>query len=165
MKLCVTINLDNLKPQRVNWRNKDSIQYTPSTLEDISMAKNSSNTKNRFSFFNIIAQGKLIWKLFRDPNVSPWVRYGVPLIALAYLVFPADILPDVIPVLGQLDDVAIIAILAQLFIALAPDNIVNMYRQASQVAGFHPETGSRTSDANSSAVDGDVIDTDYQVVD
>jgi len=126
------------------------------------MSKNSAkNSKKRFSFLDIIGQGKLIWKLFRDPNVSPWVRYGVPLVALAYLIFPADILPDVMPVLGQLDDVAIIALLAQLFIALAPDNIVAMYREASNVAGFHPNMGGQ----NSAPADDDVIDTDYQVVD
>lgn len=126
------------------------------------MPDNSNATKSTFSFSNFISQGKLAWKLFRDPNVSPLVRYGLPVLGLIYVISPIDIIPDVIPVLGQLDDVAMIMLLTQVFISLAPDNIVNMYRQASQAAGFDP--GAAATAAPSTPADDDVIDTDYQVV-
>jgi len=125
------------------------------------MTNKSTDKKKGFSFTELIGQGKLAWKLFRDPNVSPLVRYGLPLLGLIYVISPIDIIPDVIPVLGQLDDVAMIMLLTQVFIALAPDNIVNMYRQASQAAGFDPGAAAT---APSPPADDDVIDADYQVV-
>ena len=127
------------------------------------MTNSSKKQKKGFSLTELINQGKLAWKLFRDPNVSPLVRYGIPLLGLAYVIFPADILPDFIPVLGQLDDAAVLMLLAQLLIALAPDNIVAMYRQASQAAGFDPgkESAAKKAAENN---DDDVIDVDYRVV-
>ena len=128
-------------------------------------ANTPKDKKKSFSVSEFINQGKLAWKLFRDPNVSPWVRFGIPIIALVYVVSPIDILPDVIPVLGQLDDVAVIVLLTQLFISLAPDNIVAMYQQATQAAGFSPNPAGSSSQPSSTTPDDDeVIDTDYQVV-
>ena len=130
------------------------------------MTKQSTDKKKGFSFSELINQGKLAWKLFRDPNVSPWVRFGIPLIGLVYIISPVDIIPDVLPVLGQLDDVAVVMLLAQLLITLAPDNIVAMYRQASQAAGFNPDDAATPTDPapSSPPADDDVIDTEYQVV-
>jgi uncharacterized membrane protein YkvA (DUF1232 family) len=138
------------------------------------MTANTSSSQDQdkkqgFSFSTILNQGKLAWKLFRDPNVSPWLKFGLPIIGLIYLISPIDILPDVIPVLGQMDDVAVLMLLTQLFITLAPDNIVNMYRQASQAAGFNPDATSDPSPQPAEADvpppdDEDVIDTEYRVV-
>jgi uncharacterized membrane protein YkvA (DUF1232 family) len=138
------------------------------------MTANTSSSQDQdkkqgFSFSTILNQGKLAWKLFRDPNVSPWLKFGLPIIGLIYLISPIDILPDVIPVLGQMDDVAVLMLLTQLFITLAPDNIVNMYRQASQAAGFNPDAASDPSPQPAEADvpppdDEDVIDTEYRVV-
>jgi uncharacterized membrane protein YkvA (DUF1232 family) len=128
------------------------------------MTNNSTDKKKGFSFKEIINQGKLAWNLFRDPNVSPLVRFGIPLIGLVYIISPIDIIPDVIPVLGQMDDVAVIMLLTQLFISLAPDNIVAMYRQATQAAqaaGFKPDADAASP---SPSAGDDVIDTEYQVV-
>lgn len=129
------------------------------------MTNNSTDKKKSFSFKEMINQGKLAWNLFRDPNVSPLVRFGIPLIGLVYIISPIDIIPDVIPVLGQMDDVAVVMLLTQLFVSLAPDNIVAMYRQAAkaaQAAGFSPNANAATPSAASD--DGEVIDTEYQVV-
>ena len=130
------------------------------------MTNPSTDKKKGFSFSEFINQGKLAWKLFRDPNVSPWVRFGIPLLGLVYLISPVDIIPDVLPVLGQLDDVAVIMLLVQLLITLAPDNIVAMYRQASQAAGFTPDPAAGPVDSapQSPPADDDVIDTEYRVV-
>lgn len=50
------------------------------------------------------------YRLYRDPAAPRWLRY-LPLIAIGYLLFPFDLLPDVIPVLGWADDVAVIWII------------------------------------------------------
>ena len=116
------------------------------------------NAKKNYSPSELFSQVKLVWQLIRDPNVSSLVRYGLPLIGLIYLIFPIDILPDPILGLGQLDDVAILLLLSQLLISLAPDEIVRKYRQATGA-------GTSSDDSNIHASDYDeVIDTDYEVV-
>lgn len=60
--------------------------------------------------------GKLAWRLGRDPLVSRARRAAV-VAAAAYLVSPVDAVPGVIPVIGQLDDIALM--LAAVRFALA----------------------------------------------
>ena len=73
----------------------------------------------------------------------------IPGLAGLYLLFPIDLLPDFVLGLGQLDDLAVIALAIKLFIQLVPRNIVNEYRG---------ETGTPTSDK------GQVVDGEYRVM-
>jgi uncharacterized membrane protein YkvA (DUF1232 family) len=59
---------------------------------------------------------KLAWRLGRDPLISRARRAAV-LAAAGYLVSPIDAIPDVIPVIGRLDDIAVV--LAALRFAMA----------------------------------------------
>ena len=52
---------------------------------------------------------RALGRFFRDPAASLGGKVFVGL-AVAYVVMPLDLLPDVVPVLGWLDDVGIIAI-------------------------------------------------------
>lgn len=45
----------------------------------------------------------------RDPSVPGW-RKLVGVAAVAYVVLPADLVPDVVPVLGWLDDAGVVAL-------------------------------------------------------
>jgi uncharacterized membrane protein YkvA (DUF1232 family) len=54
--------------------------------------------------------GKL-WRYIRDPQVALW-RKLTGVAAVAYVVWPLDLIPDWIPVLGWLDDVGILAAVA-----------------------------------------------------
>jgi uncharacterized membrane protein YkvA (DUF1232 family) len=45
----------------------------------------------------------------RDPSVSLW-RKLIGLAGVAYVVWPLDVIPDVIPVLGWLDDVGVLSV-------------------------------------------------------
>lgn len=47
--------------------------------------------------------GRLLWRLARDPRVS-WHAKVVAGGTLAYVVSPLDLIPDVVPGIGQLDD-------------------------------------------------------------
>jgi uncharacterized membrane protein YkvA (DUF1232 family) len=53
--------------------------------------------------------------LLRDPR-APKMAKALPLISLLYVLFPFDIIPDLIPILGQLDDALIAPFL--IFLAL-----------------------------------------------
>lgn len=69
------------------------------------------------------AYARLIWALARDPRVP--VQQKLVLGAVAgYLVFPIDIIPDFIPVLGQLDDLGVLIFGLDFFIRNAPKEVV-----------------------------------------
>lgn len=49
-----------------------------------------------------------VWGLMRDSRVPRLVRF-LPIPLLLYLALPIDLIPDFIPVIGQLDDVLVVA--------------------------------------------------------
>jgi uncharacterized membrane protein YkvA (DUF1232 family) len=71
----------------------------------------------------MLSQLRLTWRLFRDPRVSPALK-AIPLLGLAYAIWPVDLLPDVLPVLGQLDDLAVILLAINAFIQLCPPEVI-----------------------------------------
>ena len=71
----------------------------------------------------VVRQTRLAWRLFRDRRVPLWTKL-IPPAALAYVLFPVDIIPDVALGLGQLDDIAVLLIGVKLFIELAPPDVV-----------------------------------------
>ncbi|HVF98820.1 MAG TPA: YkvA family protein [Chloroflexia bacterium] len=90
----------------------------------------------------LMENGRLAFRLFNDPRVPSWVRYGVPLLAVLYLVMPLDVLPDFIPVLGQLDDLGVIVLAMSLMAKLAPSYVVDEHRRA---LGYDPKGGGSES--------------------
>jgi uncharacterized membrane protein YkvA (DUF1232 family) len=70
-------------------------------------------------------QARLAWRLFWDKRVSFWVKL-IPIAAIAWVtpIIPPDIIPDAIPGLGQLDDIAILLLGFKLFVELSPPEIV-----------------------------------------
>ena len=65
-----------------------------------------------------------MWALIKDPEAA-WGAKALAIGALLYLVSPIDAIPDVIPVVGLTDDVAVIAAaVAALGVAL------NKYRES-----------------------------------
>ncbi|PPE71392.1 DUF1232 domain-containing protein [Caldimonas thermodepolymerans] len=60
-----------------------------------------------------------LWKLFRDRRMPRAARL-VAIVVLAYAVSPIDLIPDFIPVLGQLDDLVLIPLGIALVAKLVP---------------------------------------------
>jgi uncharacterized membrane protein YkvA (DUF1232 family) len=69
------------------------------------------------------AYARLVWALARDPRVPTQQKLVLGAIA-GYLVFPIDIIPDFIPVLGQLDDLGVLIFGLDFFIRNAPKEVV-----------------------------------------
>lgn len=117
-------------------------------------------------FFNNI---QLAFRLYMDPRVSLVMKALVPVLALGYFVLPVDFLPDVVPILGQLDDVAVLLLAMRMFISLAPSDVVSEHRAA--MAGNRGQ-GADAASAASTAGTGfradqtadDVVDADYRVM-
>lgn len=64
---------------------------------------------------------KLHWRLFLDHRV-PLLPKILLLAAVAYVVVPFDF--DMIPVLGQIDDLVVVALACRWFIRLCPPEVV-----------------------------------------
>ena len=60
-----------------------------------------------------------LWKLFRHPETPRAARW-VAIAVIAYAVSPIDLVPDFIPVLGQLDDLILIPLGIALAVRLTP---------------------------------------------
>jgi uncharacterized membrane protein YkvA (DUF1232 family) len=77
---------------------------------------------------DLLRQFKLIWRLLKDRRVPVWMK-AVPFLSLLYLLVPADFVPDFLLGLGQLDDVAVIALGAKLFTELVPAHVIEEHRE------------------------------------
>ncbi len=52
---------------------------------------------------------RLLWRALRHPQSPGWLKLGVAAL-LFYLILPVDLIPDVIPLLGAMDDVLIVTL-------------------------------------------------------
>ena len=66
---------------------------------------------------------RLVFRLLRDPRVPVYLKV-IPFLSLIYVAMPIDLIPDMIPVLGQLDDLGIVALGVEAFIMLSPKYVV-----------------------------------------
>ena len=72
----------------------------------------------------VVQQAKLAYNLVLDPRVHPLIKL-IPVAAVAYLFLPTDLVPDFIPVVGQMDDLAILMIGLRFFFEFAPPEVVS----------------------------------------
>ena len=79
---------------------------------------------------NLMNQLKLIFRLMGDKRVI-FLAKVVPLGVFAYLLMPADIAPNVVlPVIGMVDDAAILWLGTYIFTELCPPEVVDEHMKA-----------------------------------
>lgn len=69
----------------------------------------------------------MVWAVLRHPAAPITSKIMVVLAAL-YLVSPVDFLPDVVPVLGWLDDAGVLALLVTIAYKLLPRDLYDALR-------------------------------------
>jgi uncharacterized membrane protein YkvA (DUF1232 family) len=73
---------------------------------------------------NTVFRIKLILRLIADRRINPWLKI-LPIGGILYIISPIGILNDIaLPVIGELDDAAILWITNYLFIEFCPTDIV-----------------------------------------
>lgn len=97
---------------------------------------------------DFVLRVKLILRLLGDRRVNWWLKI-IPVAGLLYLISPLDLIPDIaLPVIGELDDAAVLWLTNYLFIELCPPDVVKEHVKS---LGTH---------TNLSADDDDVVDAD-----
>jgi uncharacterized membrane protein YkvA (DUF1232 family) len=66
---------------------------------------------------------RLLWRVVRDKRVPMLVRGGLVGVA-AYLAMPFDVIPDGIPILGQVDDVVVLTVGVRTLLRRVPEPIL-----------------------------------------
>ena len=80
--------------------------------------------KKQLSFSKQLKQELAVYRLVLKHPKTPWLAKLFLGLAIAYLLLPFDLIPDFIPVLGQLDEVVIIPILVYIALLFIPKTII-----------------------------------------
>lgn len=65
-----------------------------------------------------------IYRLVLADRRTPWLSRVLLISALTYLISPIDLIPDAIPILGQLDDLLIVPGLVKLALTMIPAEVI-----------------------------------------
>jgi uncharacterized membrane protein YkvA (DUF1232 family) len=73
-----------------------------------------------------------VYRLVLKHPQTPWPAKMCLWLAIGYLLLPFDLIPDFIPVLGQLDDVVIIPLLVYIALLFIPQDIIQSCREQAK---------------------------------
>jgi|TARA_B100000586_G_C19878873_1_gene330001 uncharacterized membrane protein YkvA (DUF1232 family) len=93
----------------------------------------------------------LFFRLMLDRRV-PWKLKLLPLLAIGYAVLPWDFLPDLIPIVGWIDDIVILIVATLVFLGLGSSSTA--FSSAHKPGNEHVNKPK-----------GDVVDGVYRVID
>jgi uncharacterized membrane protein YkvA (DUF1232 family) len=103
---------------------------------------------------------RLGWRLLSDNRVNMLIKAVIPGLMALYVFSPIDILPDIIPLAGQLDDLAVLVLGLRLFIQLCPPELVREHEM--DIARGVPRRTARTARDTGQQ---ETLDADYRVID
>jgi len=75
-------------------------------------------------FSRLGEQFRLAWRLFQDNRVPIRVKL-IPILGFAYVVSPFGLIPELIPIIGQIDAIAVTLLIVAWFNYAAPRVVVN----------------------------------------
>ena len=77
----------------------------------------------------LVSHVRVTLRLLREPRV-PLLFKLIPVLAAGYVISPLDFVPDILPIVGQVDDLGIIFIALETFLRLSPTGAVDYHRAA-----------------------------------
>lgn len=101
----------------------------------------------------LINRIRLVWHLLRDPRVPIYLK-ALPVATVLYVVLPVDFIPDLAPLLGQLDDLGVLLVGIESFIALCPAYVVEEHRARIEGREFYSSTSTNGA-KESETIDGE----------
>ena len=84
--------------------------------------------KRLISFSKKVKNNLALYRKILKDERTPLLPKILLWIALGYLLMPFDIIPDFIPILGQLDDILLVTLLIYISIKLIPKDLIDEYR-------------------------------------
>jgi uncharacterized membrane protein YkvA (DUF1232 family) len=103
----------------------------------------------------------MVWAMLRNP-AAPALSKLVALLAAVYIISPVDLIPDVIPILGWIDDGVVTLLLFQLAFKLLPKEMYESLKAQFEKKGGKMDdaafTKSATNTEAAKAKVDDVID-------
>lgn len=93
---------------------------------------------------------KLIWSLMKDGRISPFLK-AIPVLGVLYLIMPIDFVSEIaLPLVGELDDAAVLWLTNYVFIELCPPELVMQHVKAL--------TGGQTAGQSDDVVDAESVE-------
>jgi len=103
---------------------------------------------------DLVKRLKLIARLMGDRRVNFFLKF-LPVASVAYLIFPFDLVPGIaFPIVGALDDAAILWIGSNLFVELCPPNVVKEHMQELE-SNLDDSSSGEVVDAEATDMDDD----------
>lgn len=87
-----------------------------------------------------------LWLAMRDPRV-PWYAKAFAALVAGYALSPIDLIPDVVPVLGYLDDLVLVPLGILLAVRLVPAAVMADLRRRAEIAFATGRPSSRAAAA------------------
>jgi len=103
----------------------------------------------------LVRNAQLVWRLLKDPRVPLPIKLIIPGVVGVYVLSPIDFMPDVLPFIGQIDDIAVLFGGVMLFIQMCPPDVVDEHRAALAGEVKAPQTGGHV---------GETVDAEYRVI-
>jgi uncharacterized membrane protein YkvA (DUF1232 family) len=75
---------------------------------------------------------RAVYLASRDPR-TPWYAKAVAIGVAAYALSPIDLIPDFIPILGQLDELIVLPLGIWFVVRLIPPEVMNEHRVAAAI--------------------------------
>jgi uncharacterized membrane protein YkvA (DUF1232 family) len=92
----------------------------------------------------------MVWAMLRNP-AAPGVAKLVALLAAVYIISPVDLVPDVVPILGWLDDGVVSILLFKLAFKLLPKEMYESLKAQFEKKGGKVDDPAFTKSASSKA--------------
>ena len=85
-------------------------------------------SKAKALYHQVIVNGFFVYKIFVNPK-TPWYVRLLLLIPIAYVFIPTDFIATAIPILGQLDDLAVLRYGYFILLRIVPKPVLEECRQ------------------------------------